>query len=410
MAERSETGPGSAVDATESAVSTDPSTATEAGDADRVVTESDSVASEADRVVREGESGSVSDLLKNIRGEVRDDDGEIRLSRREALAYGTGAGAGLGGWKALHNVVLGYGIVAGTNVLEQDLGTLADERFAVRSGVTSLGAYDVRADGDSAGLYDDGERIDGVAIEDSTAAAARIDAEYDLDGAPFAQLHADMGALANGDVTYSFTQTDAFLDRIAAAEARPYTVDALRGPVFDSPESEFVAEFADEPPTDAGGLIGGLKHGFRKYSSYDIPRYLAGSIQDNVILGAHNLRQYFESPTDFEALANGENTGLFCTELVNRSIEAFHSVPATEQSPPVVAGSVYDERHKHSYTVLASAVREDGELVIPATFVDYTHSTLYDDLHLRWLMGEGVEAYNDRHRVTEIFWNRYTSI
>lgn len=391
MAERSESGAGSPVDAAESATSTDRSTA-DAGN-------------HADRTASDVPEGPLAELLDGVR-----DDGEIRISRREALAYGAGAGAGLGGWEALHNVVLGYGIVGGTNVLEQDLGTLAGERFGVRSGATSLGSAEIRADGDSAGLYADGDRIDGVGIEDSAAAAERIDAEYDLAGAPFAQLHADLGALASGEGSFSVSQTDAFLDRIAAAEARPFTVDALRGPVFDSPEADFVAEFADVAPTDAGGLIGGLKDGFRTYSSYDIPRYLAGSIQDNVIFGAHDLRQYFESPTDFEALANGENTGLFCTELVNRSIEAFHSVPAIEQSPPVVAGSVYDERHKHSYTVLASAIREDGQLVFPATFVDYTHSTLYDDLHLRWLMGEGLEAYNDRHRVTEIFWNRYTSI
>ncbi|GAB3683154.1 hypothetical protein GCM10028857_10220 [Salinarchaeum chitinilyticum] len=358
----------------------------------------------------EGSAPGAVDRLADALDDLRDENGEIRLSRREALAYGAGTGAGLGGWKGLHNVVLGYGIVAGTNVLEQDLDALASEHFGVRSGVTAVGDFVVRADGDSAGLYDGEERIDGVGIDDEPTAAEQIDQEYELAGEPFAQLHADMGALAAGDATFEFSKTAGFLDRIEGADARPFTVDALRGPVFDSPEAPFVADFADVHPADAGGLIGGLKHGFRTYSSYDIPRYLAGSIQDNVILGAHDLRQYFESPTDFEALANGENSGLFCTELVNRSIEAFHAVPAVEQSPPVVAGSVYDQRHKHSYTVLASAIREDGKLVLPATFVDYTHSTLYDDLHLRWLMGEGVEAYNDRHRVTEIFWNRYTSI
>ena len=351
---------------------------------------------------RLGGSGLLDDL--------RDEDGEIRVSRREALAYAGGAGVGLGGWKALHNVVLGYGVVAGTNIRDQNTAALVDQHFEVRSGVTAVSGYEVWSDGDSVGVYADSERLDGVTIEDDPAAAERVDTAYGLDGSPIAQLQSDMAALASGEVSYEFAQTSDFLERVASAEPRPFTVDALRGPVFDSPDAEFVGEFADVDPRDAGGLIQGLTDGFREYSYYDIPRYAAGSVEDNILLGAVDLRKYFESPTDFHALANGENSGLFCTELVNRSVEAFHAVPATEQSPPIVAGCVYDQRHKHSYTILASAIRDDGELVIPATFVDYTHSTLYDDLHLRWLLGEGVEAYNDRHRVTEIFWNSYAAV
>jgi hypothetical protein len=345
--------------------------------------------------------------------DLRDDDGDIQVSRREAMAYGAGAGAGLGGWKALHNVVLGYGVLAGTNLTEQDLPTLTSEHFGEHGGVATIGDYELRADSDSVGLYDDGERVDGLTFAggaNGATAAERIDADYGLDSEPFAQVRADLGDLADGSASFEFATTGAFLDRVEAADARPVTVKLLRGPVFDSPEADFVADFADAHPSDAGALIGGLKGGFREYSYYDIPRYAAGSVEDNILLGAVDLRQYFESPTDFEALAAGENSGLFCTELVNRSIEAFHAVPATEQSPPIVAGCVYDERHKHSYTILASAIREDGELVIPATFVDYTHSTLYDDLHVRWLLGDGLEAYNDRHRATEIFWNSYASI
>jgi len=342
--------------------------------------------------------------------DLRDEDGEIRVSRREALAYAGGAGVGLGGWKALHNVVLGYGVVAGTNIRDQNTAALVDQHFEVRSGVTAVSGYEVWSDGDSVGVYADSERLDGVTIEDDPAAAERVDTAYGLDGSPIAQLQSDMAALASGEVSYEFAQTSDFLERVASAEPRPFTVDALRGPVFDSPDAEFVGEFADVDPRDAEGLIQGLTDGFREYSYYDIPRYAAGSVEDNILLGAVDLRKYFESPTDFHALANGENSGLFCTELVNRSVEAFHAVSATEQSPPIVAGCVYDQRHKHSYTILASAIRDDGELVIPATFVDYTHSTLYDDLHLRWLLGEGVEAYNDRHRVTEIFWNSYAAV
>lgn len=38
------------------------------------------------------------------------------------------------------------------------------------------------------------------------------------------------------------------------------------------------------------------------------------------------------------------------------------------------------------------------------TFIDYTHTTLYDDFNLTSLMGEGFDAYNDRHRADEMFW------
>jgi hypothetical protein len=42
--------------------------------------------------------------------------------------------------------------------------------------------------------------------------------------------------------------------------------------------------------------------------------------------------------------------------------------------------------------------------VVPIAFLDYTHSTLYDDLNLRGVMGEGLEAYNSRHRARELTW------
>jgi hypothetical protein len=83
---------------------------------------------------------------------------------------------------------------------------------------------------------------------------------------------------------------------------------------------------------------------------------------------------------------------------------------------------VTDARHKHVYTGLATVVREDeggadggeggdenaaGDLVVPMTFLDYMHSTQYDDLHLRGVLGEGVNAYDRRHRTDDVYWNRY---
>ena len=89
---------------------------------------------------------------------------------------------------------------------------------------------------------------------------------------------------------------------------------------------------------------------------------------------------------------------------------------------------VTDARHKHVYTGLATVVREGayggdggaggggsggeragGDLVVPMTFLDYMHSTQYDDLHLRGVLGEGVNAYDRRHRTDDVYWNRYSA-
>lgn len=341
------------------------------------------------------------------------EEDEATLSRRELFGYAGGVGAGLGGWKALDNVVLGYGVLMGTNLLEQDLPAYLREDLAVRETAVAVDGHEIRTDGESIAVADPGSGDVRTALdvaEATPADAEAIEAEYGLSGSPLGDLLADVRALADGDVRFEFSTVEPFVERVRSGDARPLTVAALRGPAFDSPDAEFVGEFADTDPADLEALVPGLAEGFRTYTYYDVPRYAAGSVEDNVLLGTVDLRQYFESPTGFEALVEGENSGLFCTELVARSIEAFHAVAPTAQSPPVAAGFVSDQRHKHAYTVLVSAIREDGDLVLPATFVDYTHSTLYHDLRLTWLLGEGIEAYNDRHRATYVRWNRYPSI
>jgi hypothetical protein len=50
------------------------------------------------------------------------------------------------------------------------------------------------------------------------------------------------------------------------------------------------------------------------------------------------------------------------------------------------------------------AIRVGGELRFPMTFVDYTHTTLYDDVGLTGVLGEGLAAYDDGHRADEIYW------
>ena len=232
----------------------------------------------------------------------------------------------------------------------------------------------------------------------------------ELPGDPITELSADLPTLLAGDHKYTFHQPSAFFERLDGTTLRPATVAALRGNRFEAVSRETVRRFADADPDDPAALIDGMKAGFRTYSGYDIERYLAGSIEDNVLAGTVDLRQHFESPTSYGAILAGDNTGLFCYTFAHRSIEALHASPAYQQTPPVFGGVVTDPRHKHAYTAMGSVVREDGDLVVPVTFIDYTHSTLYDDLNLRGVLGEGLAAYDDRHRAARIDWNRYAVV
>jgi hypothetical protein len=330
---------------------------------------------------------------------------DAEVSRRAALKALAGGGLALGGAKAADNVLIGYGVLTGTNLVDQDLAPLAADGFSPRHGFrTTVDGYDVvTTAGDVRGLRvaRDGAVVVERPLADLDGATGP---EHDLPEA-LAGLLPDVGAIARGAATFEVYRTDAFFERVGDAEARPLATDAVRH--WPGAEPDVVREFADADPADPEALLDGLTAGFRERSFYDVPRYAAGSIQDNVIFGAADLRAPFREPVDFESIVDGPQTGLFCYEFTNRSVEALHAVSAVEQAVPVVGGSVIDDRHKHVYTVLASLVREDGELRVPTTFVDYTHTTLYDDLRLRGLMGEGFEAYNTRHRATEILWNPY---
>ncbi|WP_256301176.1 hypothetical protein [Haloarchaeobius salinus] len=339
--------------------------------------------------------------------------GGRRVTRRRALtALGTVGFAG--GAKALDNVVVGYGIVEGTHLLDQDLTTVVGERLQPRSTWTSVRGHEL--------VFDDGVAFlegDGVDETLDLATATRGDAralDEELGLSLFEPLVADHDVLAAmvdenaadvDGVRFEFSTYEPFFERIREGDARPGAVARLRENRYTDVDPATVEAFAGADPREPKAVVDGLVGAFRGHTSYDIPRYAAGSVEDNVLLGSIDLRQHFESPTTFEALEDGRNSGMFCYEFVYRSIEALHSVSPYAQTVPVFAGIVIDTRHKHAYTAIGSVLREDDELVIPMTFVDYTHSTLYDDVMLRGVLGTGLEAYNDRHRATDIFWNTH---
>jgi hypothetical protein len=316
-----------------------------------------------------------------------------------------GAGAvGLGAAKAVDNVVVGYGVLTGTNLTEQSMASLASAPFAWNDRAVAVpgGRIGLTDGGTEMTLRGSGSRS--VPVAETTPAEARdAAAAVAVDPDAAAQAVADIRAFRDGSVRYEPVPFEAFEAAATDGSTRPATTGLMR-PILRETDPGTVTEFVGVDPADPVAFAPALAEAFREHTYYDLPRYAAGSVEDNVIMGAADLRQFFESPTSFEALASGEASGLFCYEFTFRSVQGFHAPPALAQDPPVAACKVFDRRHKHVYTALATVTRRDGDLVVPMTFVDYTHTTLYDDLNLRGVLGEGLNGYTSRHRATRLRW------
>jgi hypothetical protein len=334
-----------------------------------------------------------------VDGDDDDGDGVGEVSRRRILLGGAGGLAAIGGGRAIYNTSLGYGEFGmGTNLLEQDLPSLLTERISTDYEGTIAGTP-VRVDGSTIAVG--GEEASLSFVDDDRDDAAEIDLDRGM-GGRLEALFVDLSAFHAGDYTFEFHGPEAFFERFEGTDARPDLVTSIRGDRTIDPD--VVERFAGADPADSPALVEGLVSGFREHTSYDVPRYIAGSIEDNVLFGAYDLRQYFEGDVDFEALLENDGTGIFCWELVFRSMEALQAVPTIDQTIPVATCYVSDIRHKHAFTGVVGAIRDDGELRLPTTFLDYTHSTLYDDVHATAFLGEGLAAYNDGHRADEIYW------
>jgi hypothetical protein len=332
---------------------------------------------------------------------VADRDG---VGRRTWLKRLGAAAVGVGAAKAVDNVVIGYGPLTGTNLTEQSMAALAPAPFAWNNRQVAVpgGRIELTERGERVTLRGSEQRSFRLADASpgdarSAAAAAGVDP-----GSTEAAVE-DLLAFRDGSVRYEPVPFAEFEAAVAAGTPRPATTGLMRA-ILRETDPDPVAAFVGTSPVDPIAFAPALAEAFREHTYYDLPRYAAGSVEDNVIMGAADLRQFFESPTSFEALASGEASGLFCYEFTFRSVQGFHAPPALGQDPPVAACKVFDERHKHVYTALATVTRRDGDLVVPMTFVDYTHTTLYDDLNLRSVLGEGLNGYNTRHRATELRW------
>lgn len=328
-------------------------------------------------------------------------DVDLDLDRRRALKLLGGGLTTVVAGKAVDNVLLGYELL-GTNLRKQELATLVSDGFFAGVRRTDVGAHRLVLWGDTLRIQQGKDVLSKHRYPElSTSDAERLDSRYDLDG----YLATGLPVLADlhERIRPSFSNYESFFEQVREGEPVPGAVELLRS--VASADPAIVRTFTDADPSEPEAVVEGLVDGFREYGGYDLERYVAGSVQDNVVFGLADLRAPFREDVDFETVMAEDGTGLFCYEFTARSIEALHAVPAREQSAPVFAGSVFDERHKHVYTVIGSVLREGDGYAVPLTFVDYTHSTLYDDLNLRGVLGEGLAAYDRRHMATQIFWS-----
>jgi hypothetical protein len=348
---------------------------------------------------RTSETGGRGDGADETDASEADDPDDGGITRRRMLLGGGASLATIGGGRALYNTVLGYGQLGmGTNLEDQDLEPVVTEHLTPRYDEEILGTR-VQADTNAVFVGDEWVSFE-TGTEDE---AAELDAEFGLDGR-LRSLFVDLAAFHADEYAFEFHDPAAFFDRFDDGEPRAEVVTAMRRYADRTVDPAIVKRFADEDPVAIDALVEGLVGGFRKHTDYDVPRYLAGSIEDNVIFGAADLRKYFEDDVSFEALLEAGETGIFCWELVYRSIEALQALRPTRQSIPVAACYVSDRRHKHAFTGLVGALRVDGGLRFPMTFLDYTHTTMYDDFRLTGILGEGLAAYDDSHRADEIYW------
>lgn len=340
------------------------------------------------------------------------------MKRRQALRLLGGLGLGAGIARAADNTILGYGVVTGTNLHEQDLDPLMTSDVVPSQWEYASGGSHLSLSGDE--LHVSGpEESTALDVFDAAPQAVReAEAVHDLSDTPVAEVTADLRAIESGALQCTYHDLSGFFERVTTGQPRPYTVDALRGDGIPNADVDLVGTFTQADASDPEAVIEGLVGGFRRHTYYDVPRYMAGAVKYNVLFGAYDPREWFEDPVDFESLlaADGQ-TGMFCNELTARSLEALHAVPGPDQTVPVVGTRVSDWRHKHVYTAISSVLRpdddsanesgdSDADLELATTFVDYTYSTLYDDFYLTWLTGDGLEAYDTRHRADWISWVR----
>lgn len=311
------------------------------------------------------------------------------MKRRALLRGGLQGALTLGVAKTLHNTVVGYGHFGiGHNLRTRELEPVA------RASMPRLDWRERTIDGVPVRVRD------GVVRYRQAGAWTAVTEEAPLH---FRDLQQDVADLRADAVRFRFLPVDAFFDLTRRDESRPSMVALLRRERAASPTD--VASVTGVSPADSAALIAALVGAFRDRTSYDIPRYLAGSVEDNLLPGDADLRAPFVPEVDFARLARGDKQfRLFCTGYTRLANEAIHATPVSDQQPPIFGVQVRNRRHKHVYNGIGSVLRLDGDLTVPMAFVDYMETTLVDDFRANRLRELSVDAAAGRHRADEIRW------
>ena len=335
------------------------------------------------------------------------------VDRRSVLAALAGGSGIVGITAALYNSVLGYGTAGiGTNLRDQAAGgtlaSLADSSLRVTRSSTTV-ATDAGEVILTAGTRQ-------YSIEPPNGPPVTVDRPFTGDppadpslpepvvGA-LRRIERDRSEIESGRIPFEFLSIEDFFERIESANPRPETVGLLRGSTPSPAGPTTVAEFAGVQPTNTSALFEGLGRGFKRHTHYDIPRFVGGAIEDNLLRRRVEVRDRLRGPTDFQSLLESGSTGVFCGELTRQSMAALHAIPASDQSVPVAGTYVVNRRNKHIFTGVASLVRDDADqLRVPMTFIDYTFPVLFDDLGLARFIDVPLDAFDERHRADSIRW------
>lgn len=327
-----------------------------------------------------------------------------RLNRRQLL---TGIGGGLLGGGiigSIYNTTLGFGTGgSGTNLHQQ----AQNETLA---GIAKRGLYP-----DHGSIWLDNDvllRITGDTVTVQYADGSdttfnlhsdNVPTENDLD-VIIANLAEDLSDLRSGNFRFEFLSVNAFFDRVETVHLQPYTTGFLRRGTYQSsngPHSDVPDEIIHENSHDQ---IYRLKDVFSERITYDIPRFITGAIDDNIFRRRTELRKRFSTETGLPAMYEGTHARLLCDEIASIAQTILHLTAVDRQRPPLSVSVVHDYRHKHLFNGISTVQRTDRGLSIPTTFVDYTYVTLITDLRLRWLLGDGLDAFDTRHRADNISW------
>lgn len=327
-----------------------------------------------------------------------------QFTRRQLLAGGGVGVASVGTAKTADNILIGYGHLSGTNLTQQNLVPIANAGFSPAS-------FEIQRD-DIAFIFDGAKiRLIGTdydetlsATEGDTGAAREMDRHNSFSGTPVLELVEDLTAFVDGKFEFEFFSVPEFFSRVSEGTTRPYTALAFRGSSRSTPHHTVIREFAAVEPTAVKELIDGLADGFRHYTRYNAERYIARSIQSNLLFNTVSLDSPFTHQTAFEEIMDDPKTPFLCWDFTERSIEAFHAVSPVRQDVPIIAGRVDDARHGHVYTALATVLRQDSSLRIPVTFLDYRNAILFDSGPLSLVFDPDVGAFDARHRATRIRW------